>query len=488
MTNHKSGAAGALLRNLPIDELFPSQLNPRKLFDHVELAELATSLKEKGVIEPLVVRPHPLAGSGGYEIIAGDRRYRAARLAGLEELPCIVQEMNDQDAAEAMLVENMQRADLSPLEEARAFQSYVSAGGAGRDVKSLAQRIGKSDDYVRERLALLDLDGEIQAKVESKELALKAARLIARVRDPEERVRLARDAASEHYSLDRIRERMGQSFIDLREAVFSLAKSTPSCEGCEDRVFRDGQLPLPILENKAKDRGFCTNVECFRAKMCGWAEAHAGRVITEKEYRELRQPMVLWDGERKRGCPGCEQNLVLVKSGRDAVRHVCADQAAHNGARRSKAQGPDAEKQKAEQKREREKKRRALESHRRALKAIEEWALEQLVGWPPDMMRLTVTALLGGYMSKPAVEYLGFDFGRDPEGGAAKLKPGDLRVVAVRALLLRRFSLEPSWSGVSEAVKFCERHSISCAAEPLTKQSAGEPSATPAKARKAARA
>ena len=120
---------------MPIEFLRPSPLQPRRRFDEAELEALAQSIRERGVLQPLLVRP-AAGGAPGYEIVAGERRWRAAQRAGLHEVPVVVRELSDQETLELALIENLQRADLSPLEEAQAFRRLIERvrahpGGAG---------------------------------------------------------------------------------------------------------------------------------------------------------------------------------------------------------------------------------------------------------------------------------------------------------------------------------------------------------------------
>jgi ParB/RepB/Spo0J family partition protein len=136
---------------LPVDQVHPSATNPRKHFDETALAELAESIRVQGVLQPLLVR----AVNEGYEIVAGERRFRAALAAGLPAVPAVVRELSDAEVLEIQVVENLQRSDLHPLEEAEGYQRLVDA--ARLDVARIAERIGRSVSYVYDRLRLLQL-------------------------------------------------------------------------------------------------------------------------------------------------------------------------------------------------------------------------------------------------------------------------------------------------------------------------------------------
>lgn len=159
--------------SLPISQVETCSSQPRKLFDEAALAELADSIREHGIIQPLTVRK---LSSGYYQIIAGERRWRAARLAGLQEVPAIVIEADDRKAAELAMIENLQREDLNPIEEAEGFRVLVETYGMTQE--QAAERVGRSRSAVANALRLLDLNVSIQKLVEDGELSAGHARAI----------------------------------------------------------------------------------------------------------------------------------------------------------------------------------------------------------------------------------------------------------------------------------------------------------------------
>ncbi len=167
----KPEAAGNLY--LPISQVESCSAQPRKLFDEAALAELADSIREHGVIQPLTVRK---LSSGYYQIIAGERRWRAARLAGLSEVPAVVVEADDQKAAELALVENLQREDLNPMEEAAGFQSLIQTYHMTQE--EAARRVGKSRSAVANAMRLLGLQGGVRKLVEEGSLSAGHARTL----------------------------------------------------------------------------------------------------------------------------------------------------------------------------------------------------------------------------------------------------------------------------------------------------------------------
>ena len=158
---------------LPISQVESCSSQPRKYFDEEALAELAESIREHGIIQPLTVRK---LSSGYYQIIAGERRWRAARLAGLSEVPAIVIEADDRNAAELAMIENLQREDLNPMEEAAGFQSLIENYHMTQE--EAAQRVGKSRSAVTNALRLLNLTPAVAAMVEDGRLTAGHARAL----------------------------------------------------------------------------------------------------------------------------------------------------------------------------------------------------------------------------------------------------------------------------------------------------------------------
>jgi len=189
------------LRELPVEQISPNPRQPRRSFDEESLQALASSLGEHGVLQPVLVRPAP----GGYELVAGERRWRAARLAGLSSIPAIVREREDTEALEAALVENMAREDLNPIEEARACAALVEELGLTRE--DVGRRVGRSRVAVSNLMRLLDLPDEAIELVQAGALSEGHGRAVLLVADHGERRRLAREAAAEGWSVRVTEER-----------------------------------------------------------------------------------------------------------------------------------------------------------------------------------------------------------------------------------------------------------------------------------------
>jgi ParB family chromosome partitioning protein len=179
-----------------IEELYPGPEQPRRKFDEVKLTELAESMKAHGVIVPLVVRPRP---EGGYFLIAGERRWRAAQRAGLHEVPVVVQDVAQGTALERALVENLQRADLGPLEEAAAYQRLVDEFGMTQE--AIAERIGKDRSTIANSIRLLKLPAPVRQLVEDDRLSMGHARALLALDEPAEIERAARQVVDRQLSV-----------------------------------------------------------------------------------------------------------------------------------------------------------------------------------------------------------------------------------------------------------------------------------------------
>lgn len=176
-----------VVQDLPVARIEPNPYQARTNFDEIE--ELADAIREQGFTSRLRVRPHPHK-EGYFQLVFGERRLRAAKLAGLSHVPCEIAEHSDEELIEIGLAENIQRRDLHPLEEARAFQTFIEE--RGYSIRRLAQRIGKSKGYLQNRLALLTVPPDVQAMIEARPDALRAAQEIGKLDDPRTRQPLIR--------------------------------------------------------------------------------------------------------------------------------------------------------------------------------------------------------------------------------------------------------------------------------------------------------
>ena len=190
------GEASTELRELPVDVVTPNKDQPRRHFDEASLQALADSVAERGVLQPVLVRPR---AGGTYEIVAGERRWRAARLAGLDTVPAIVQDRDDATTLEVALVENMAREDLNPVEEARAVAGLVEELGLTRE--EVGKRVGRSRVAISNLLRILDLPDEALTLLEDGTLTEGHGRALLLAEDHADRKRLARAAAEGAWSV-----------------------------------------------------------------------------------------------------------------------------------------------------------------------------------------------------------------------------------------------------------------------------------------------
>lgn len=191
--------------HVPITKIAANPHQPRKVFTDEALAELAESIRRHGVMQPLiVVRADDLANEAIYMIAAGERRFRAAQLVGLNELPCIIRSFSPGELAEISLIENIQREDLQPLEEASAFQALID--GFAYTQEQLAENLGKSRSHIANTLRLLQLNAREQAMLTAGQISAGHARALLSVRDPQIRRELARRIADEALSVRQAEE------------------------------------------------------------------------------------------------------------------------------------------------------------------------------------------------------------------------------------------------------------------------------------------
>lgn len=180
---------------VPIDKINPNPNQPRTHFNETLLNELADSIRENGVLQPLLVRKK----GKGYEIIAGERRYQASKIAGLEELPVIVKEVDDQKMLELALIENLQRSDLNPIEEAKGYRQLIKASGMTQE--ALSKVVSKSRSSITNSLRLLDLPEPVQQYLFDGRLTAGHARAILAVPYEEQRIKLADKVVAEGLSV-----------------------------------------------------------------------------------------------------------------------------------------------------------------------------------------------------------------------------------------------------------------------------------------------
>jgi ParB family chromosome partitioning protein len=194
------------VRNIPVDRVDPNPNQPRLAMDQTNLDELTSSVKQHGVLQPILVRPLP---AGRYQIVAGERRWRAATAAGLKAIPALIEEIDDDTALEIAIIENLQREDLSPIDEALIYDKMIRQHGYS--IRKLAQKLGKDKGYLENRLRLADAPPEVRELVSVRKDTLSHAYELLKVTDPRKRKKLADMVARGELSLVKLRERIDET-------------------------------------------------------------------------------------------------------------------------------------------------------------------------------------------------------------------------------------------------------------------------------------
>ena len=244
--NAAEGSEGTV--TVRIDDIEPNRDQPRKEFDSGALAELAESIAQHGVLQPLLLRPMV---SGGYRIVAGGRRWRASRMAGLTEVPAVVREMSDSEEMLFALIENLQREDLTPLEEARGYQQLIESQGLTQE--EAASAVGKSRPAVANALRLLNLPEDIQEMVERGELSAGHARTLLSFKN-EEAMREAAQRAKGGASVREL-EALAKKSGEERAAAPSPRSTKPSQFYAEAQLAVSDYLGRKVKVAGTKKRG-----------------------------------------------------------------------------------------------------------------------------------------------------------------------------------------------------------------------------------------
>jgi len=258
------------MKNLPLTSIQPSTTNPRKHFDAEAIKELAESIRKHGVLQPILVR-EVVPASDVYEIVAGERRFRASKEAGLKEIPAVVLKLTDKEAVEIQVIENLQRADLHPMEEAEGYEALMTKHGyAGAD--AIAAKIGKSRSYVYGRLKLCALTQVVKSAFLKDTISPSVALLLARI--PETlQAKAAKTVLEGRYGEGPLPYRQAVEFLkenytltlagapfDTKNECLTLP-GVPSCASCPKRTGNEPELFADI-----KSADVCTDPDCFKSK------------------------------------------------------------------------------------------------------------------------------------------------------------------------------------------------------------------------------
>ncbi|MFR9498014.1 MAG: ParB/RepB/Spo0J family partition protein [Rikenellaceae bacterium] len=250
------------ITNIDISAIKPNPNNPRKSFDEVALSELATSIKELGVLQPIIVRTL----DSGYQLVCGERRWRASQIAELTTIPAIVRTLTDEEAMDLAITENLQRKDVSPIEEAKAF-SYLTR--SGKSIDELCARFGKSESYVRLRLKLCHLTAYFMTALEKGEISHSVAQVVARF-DTETQVQIEGRFNQDYqpwsvYNAKELLERINDYILpSINDAEFDTTECAKCCDNTATQsLFAEDEAPC------------CMRIACYHKKKAKWLASEA---------------------------------------------------------------------------------------------------------------------------------------------------------------------------------------------------------------------
>jgi ParB family chromosome partitioning protein len=344
------------VQDIPLNRIQESRTNPRRQFDETKLAELAGNIRQHGVLQPVLVRPLPGGEPGFYELVAGARRYRASKLAGRKTIPASVRELTDTQCLELQLIENLQRADVHELDEARGYAALMQMQPETYTVETLAEKIGRSEKYVYARLRLTHLVEEVQQAFYTAKLTVAHAFEIARLQPNDQRralqecfpqhrtaAALLKDKKAEAVTVRELREWIEREIrLDITNAPFdpqdeALLPAAGSCAACPKRTGNN-----PLLFPEVRQKSICTDRQCYRAKVEALVQIRV-KPLEESGEKLLRvsqapawqakgaKPDVLYEGQyrrvqKKAECPQTKPAVVIDGPDAGKLLHVCRDE------------------------------------------------------------------------------------------------------------------------------------------------------------------
>src|SRR5271170_2385938 len=345
----------SLVQDLPLDRIRESKTNPRRTFDETKLAELAGNIRQHGVLQPVLVRPLPGGEDGLFELVAGARRYRASRIAGRETIPACVRELTDTECLELQLIENLQRADVHELDEARGYAALMQLQPDTYTVETIAEKIGRSEKYVYARLRLIQLIQEAQEAFYIGRVSVAHAFEIARLQPNDQRralqecfpnhktaAAILKDGKAEAVTVRQLRAWVEQEIhLDLTNAPFdpqdeTLLPPAGSCAKCPKHTGNN-----PLLFPEVRQKSICTDRSCYRMKIEALVqirmkplEAAGGKPLRISHAPawqvKQRNPDVLYEGHyrtvKKAECPQTKPAVVMDGADAGKVLHVCRDE------------------------------------------------------------------------------------------------------------------------------------------------------------------
>lgn len=307
--------------SIAVGDLRPSKSNARRVFDPVSLKQLAADMELRGVLEPILVRQVPNGQGASYEIVAGERRFRAAKMAGLATVPCVVHDWNDVEAAEAQLCENILRDDLTPMDESDAYRRLRDE--FKMSVQTIAKRINQSIAYVYEFLKLAECIEPVKKAMATGPLTVGHGILIARL-TPEMQAKTLRYALQREGDVVSVKELIRyikeQIYLDLSAAAFKKddEKLLPEAGPCTTCPKRLGNQP----GTAAKDAWTCTDAACFQAKTIAFAGKEQERLSKGENENEK---FVLLSTDHRDARVSNGGKAAPVKKGAQQVRYLYGD-------------------------------------------------------------------------------------------------------------------------------------------------------------------
>ena len=230
---------------IKISEIRSNPYQPRKTFNEETLQELADSIKQHGIIEPVIVKKT----IKGYELVAGERRTKAAKIAGLETIPAVIKDFNDQEMMEIALIENIQREDLNPIDEASAYQKIIELGNMTQE--EFAQKFGKSRSYVTNMLGLLTLPASVKKLVESKEITMGHARALSKIENEDKIKELADRVIKENKSVRELEKEIQIADLPKKQQQDRMRETKSIRNAIYERMMRE-KVGTKVKINKKK--------------------------------------------------------------------------------------------------------------------------------------------------------------------------------------------------------------------------------------------
>ncbi len=343
----------ASIQDIPLEKICESKTNPRRFFDEAKLAELADNIGQHGVLQPILVRPLADGDVGTYELVAGARRYRASKIAKQESIPATVRELTDAQALELQVIENVQRVDVHPLDEAQGYAALIELQPDTYTVESIASRVGRSPAYVSGRLRLIQLIAEAKQAFYEDKLTVAHAFEIARLQPNDQRrglqecfpqyrnaAAILKDKRAEATTVRELRAWIEREIhLDLRNAPFDPQDETllPKAGACARCPKRTGSNPLLFPE--VRQKSICTDRECYRAKVEALVLIQV-KPLEEKGEKPLRVSQapawqtnghakdVLFEGQYRKAkakgeCPNTKAAVLIDGKGAGSIFYLC---------------------------------------------------------------------------------------------------------------------------------------------------------------------